>query len=270
MDDIDALLADEGFCQSLLSESVVDYRLMDDLKAEQDEQFCVSPSTSLQAEGEENFLDTFDSLVMMNGSVAEPAMAMVDGNASGSGEEHLEVFTDAMESELNALTYLDENLQSSPQKSSGQASPQSNYHSNSNNSDSGEHYDVSLDDLDLDEDSDSVSGGKQRGPTRGGSKKPPLFQSLRSNGELRLTELERQTLAQEGHSIQTRLPLSKHDERILKQVRRKIRNKVTFFRPISVQSGPPYLIASFFYYCMNSCNLASSLITTRYNLKFYY
>ena len=34
-------------------------------------------------------------------------------------------------------------------------------------------------------------------------KKSPLFQPLRSTGELRLTELEKQKLAQEGVSIGT-------------------------------------------------------------------
>ncbi|KAK4474779.1 hypothetical protein MN116_001899 [Schistosoma mekongi] len=42
-----------------------------------------------------------------------------------------------------------------------------------------------------------------------------------------LTEEEKRTLIAEGYSIPTRLPLSKQDERNLKKVRRKIKNKIS-------------------------------------------
>ncbi|CAH8656008.1 unnamed protein product [Heterobilharzia americana] len=42
-----------------------------------------------------------------------------------------------------------------------------------------------------------------------------------------LTEEEKRTLVAEGYSIPTRLPLSKQDERNLKKVRRKIKNKIS-------------------------------------------
>ncbi|VUZ44649.1 unnamed protein product [Hymenolepis diminuta] len=48
-----------------------------------------------------------------------------------------------------------------------------------------------------------------------------------STGILVLTEEEKRTLIAEGYSIPTRLPLSKQDERNLKKIRRKIKNKIS-------------------------------------------
>ncbi|THD24319.1 Cyclic AMP-responsive element-binding protein 3 protein 1 [Fasciola hepatica] len=47
------------------------------------------------------------------------------------------------------------------------------------------------------------------------------------SGVLILTDEEKRTLVTEGYSIPTRLPLSKQDERNLKKVRRKIKNKIS-------------------------------------------
>ena len=48
-----------------------------------------------------------------------------------------------------------------------------------------------------------------------------------SSGILLLTEEEKRTLVAEGYPIPGKLPLTKHEEKNLKKVRRKIKNKVS-------------------------------------------
>lgn len=50
---------------------------------------------------------------------------------------------------------------------------------------------------------------------------------VNANGMLMLTEEEKRTLIAEGYPIPSKLPLSKADERNLKKVRRKIKNKIS-------------------------------------------
>lgn len=49
-----------------------------------------------------------------------------------------------------------------------------------------------------------------------------------STGVLTLTEEEKRTLIAEGYPVPTKLPLTKQEEKSLKKVRRKIKNKVSF------------------------------------------
>ena len=53
-----------------------------------------------------------------------------------------------------------------------------------------------------------------------------FFQTDGTSGILYLTDEEKKTLMSEGYPIPTKLPLSKAEEKSLKKIRRKIKNKV--------------------------------------------
>lgn len=53
-----------------------------------------------------------------------------------------------------------------------------------------------------------------------------MVQKLQGSGPLLLTEEEKRTLVAEGYPVPNKLPLTKSEEKALKRVRRKIKNKV--------------------------------------------
>lgn len=249
MEEIDELLADETFCRSLLNDNVMGSATLTDIKVESNEFHLWSSAETegpLQVDGD--FFGTIENVIESGNaarlSPSESGRSSIAESASGSSLAQYGSMVQFQGDQTSAYSYAmnEFDMPSSGKASSGESSSNSNSDPLEDQFEApyDEELELDFNDSDADEDLDdsntqsgakSRTAGKNGGSTQPTMKKPPLFQPLRSTGELKLTELEKQTLAQEGLSIQTRLPLSKHDERILKQIRRKIRNKVSLELP---------------------------------------
>jgi len=74
----------------------------------------------------------------------------------------------------------------------------------------------------------SAGGSHQQCVWTSSSGQQPLFASpIPSSGILVLSEEEKRTLVAEGYPIPTKLPLTKQEEKNLKKIRRKIKNKIS-------------------------------------------